>query len=221
MNSPQTATLIQRALGRQQRAAVSCSFQAGGVTLVHMLRRQQPDIPVLFVDTGYHFPETLRFRDELTDAWGLNLWTLAADLTVTDQETKYGILNRTEPDRCCSIRKVEPLYRALDGFDVWLTGLRREQSPSRRSTRPVERKLLPSGSVIDKTNPLIHWTWDDILDYHRRNSLPLHPLYQQGYRSIGCEPCTMPVLGNDIRAGRWRGIDKTECGLHTRALDLI
>lgn len=215
-----TAQLVERVLDRPGRAAVSCSFQEGGVALVHMLRRYQPDIPVLFVDTGYHFPETLRFRDELADAWGLDLRTLRSDLSVPDQEQRLGVLNRTDPDRCCSIRKVDPLYRALEGFDLWFTGIQRDQSPTRAGTRPVERKLLPTGHVVEKVNPLVAWSRDDIVDYHRRHALPRHPLHERGYRSIGCAPCSAPSPSGDVRAGRWSGFAKTECGLHTQAQDI-
>lgn len=207
-------------LDRSARAAVSCSFQAGGVALLHMLRRYQPDIPVLFVDTGYHFPETLRFRDHLAEAWDLDLRILTADLSVRRQEARHGALNRTDPDRCCSIRKVEPLYRALESFDLWLTGVRRDNSTPRVDLEPVERKLLPRGHVVDKANPLIDWTLADVLAYHHSRGIPLHPLYERGYRSIGCGPCTMPIVGGDARAGRWSGFEKTECGLHTQAADI-
>lgn len=212
--------LIVQVLDTPRRPAVSCSFQAGGVVLIHMLRRYEPDIPILFVDTGYHFPETLQFRDELATAWNLNLWTLAAGSSVGEQEAEYGPLNRTDPDRCCDLRKVDPLYRALDGFDMWFTGLRREQAVTRADTRPIERKLLPSGKVIDKVNPLAEWSWNDVVDYSRRHFLPRHPLYEQGYQSIGCAPCTISSSGTPGRAGRWAGLDKTECGLHIRAGDM-
>lgn len=214
-----TLALIEAVLDRPVRAAVSCSFQAGGVALVHMLRQYEPDIPVLFVDTGYHFPETLRFRDELAEGWDLNLEVLTADLSVADQEDAYGVLNRTDPDGCCAIRKVEPLYRALEDYDVWLTGVRREQAPTRADTRPIERKLLPQGHVVEKANPLAAWTWEDVLDYHEAHDIPLHPLYASGYESIGCAPCTAPVANGDSRSGRWNGT-KLECGLHTLAEDV-
>lgn len=216
-----TSDLIEGVLSGPGRAAVSCSFQAGGVALVHMLRRRQPDIPVLFVDTGYHFPETLEFRDEVTEAWDLNLRVLTSDLTVAEQEDRFGILNRTDADRCCAIRKVEPLYRALEEFEVWLTAVRRDQSPTRAGTRPIEGKLLPQGQVIQKVNPLTHWSWDDIDAYHQRHRLPLHPLYDHGYQSIGCAPCTIPLSANGGREGRWPGLEKAECGLHTLTEDIV
>jgi phosphoadenosine phosphosulfate reductase len=209
-----TLELIERVLDRPLRAAVTCSFQAGGVALVHMLRRYEPDIPVLFVDTGYHFPETLAFRDRLASEWSLNLFVLSPEATVASHEANHGLLYRSDPDRCCAVRKVEPVQRALDGFEVWFTGLRRDQAPTRAHIRKVERKLLPSGRVIEKANPLADWSWHDVLSYHDHHSIPLHPLHLEGYPSIGCAPCTMPARIHDPRSGRWNG-QKTECGLHT------
>lgn len=212
-----TRRLLETILDRPAEAAVSCSFQAGGVALLHMLRHYRPDIPVLFVDTGYHFPETLRFRDHLAEVWDLDLRILTAELSVPEQAARHGPLNRTDPDRCCTIRKVEPLYRALEGFDLWITGVRHDSAPTRVDLAPIERKLLPSGHVVDKASPLLDWTLDDVLAYHHSQGIPLHPLYDRGYRSIGCGPCTEPVTIGDPRSGRWSGFDKTECGLHTQA----
>lgn len=220
--SPETHALdlLERVLSQPKRAAVSCSFQTGGVALVHLLLSRRPRLPVLFVDTGYHFPETLRFRDELAESWNLDLRILTAPRSAADHEAAHGTLHRTDPDRCCDIRKVEPLYRALEGFDLWLTGVRRLQSPTRALTREVERKLLPSGHVIEKVNPLVGWSVEDLESYHARHLLPRHPLYAQGYQSIGCAPCTIPAIGGDVRSGRWTGREKTECGLHTTAEDV-
>lgn len=215
----EAAELVDRTMARSVRAAVSCSFQAGGVALVHMLVRQSPDIPVLFVDTGYHFAETLAFRDELASAWKLNLVVLRADTTVSEQEAAHGLLHRSDPDLCCAIRKVEPLYRALEAYDLWFTGVRRDQASSRAGTRLVERKLLPAGHVVEKVNPLARWSEQDVDDYHRLHRIPRHPLSAHGYRSIGCAPCTVPSGAADPRAGRWDG-RKLECGLHTLARDV-
>jgi phosphoadenosine phosphosulfate reductase len=209
--------LIARVLDRPKRAAISCSFQAGGLALLHMVLRYEPDIPVLFVDTGYHFPETLEFRDRLADEWGLNLVNLTAGQTVAEQETELGQLYRTDPDRCCDLRKVEPLYRALEQFDVWFTGLRRDQGGIRTGTRKLERRLLPTGKVVEKVNPLAGWTGQQVEAYLTAHGIPRHPLYEFGFASIGCAPCTdLPVDPADLRSGRWGG-RKLECGLHTRA----
>src|SRR6516162_2397391 len=121
-----------------QRACITCSFQAEDMVVLHMLRQRIPDVPVLFLDTGYHFAETYAYRDRMASAWKLNLRNLAPTLTVREQEKAFGILNQTDPGRCCQLRKVEPLMAALENFDVWFTGLRREQSPTRRNSKRIE-----------------------------------------------------------------------------------
>ncbi|MGH8874234.1 MAG: phosphoadenylyl-sulfate reductase [Acidimicrobiia bacterium] len=217
MDRLSTDELIIWALHRPGRAAISCGFQASGLALLHMVRRYEPDIPVLFVDTGYHFPETLAFRDRLVREWELNLVDARPQLDVAEQEAHFGLLHRTDPDRCCALRKVEPLYRALGGFDVWFTGLRRDQAPTRAAAGRVERRLLPSGRVIDKVNPLADWTFDEVRDYLAVHDIPHHPLYDRGYPSIGCAPCTeRPADPDNPRSGRWGGV-KLECGIHTLA----
>jgi phosphoadenosine phosphosulfate reductase len=136
-------------------------------------------------------------------------------MTVVEQESAFGILNRTDPGRCCQLRKVEPLMAALEDFDVWFTGLRREQSPTRKNLKKIERHQLPSGRSIDKISLLADWSWPQVSEYMTRHQIELLPLYHLGYPSIGCEPCTtLPLDPSDPRSGRWAG-KKLECGIHT------
>jgi phosphoadenosine phosphosulfate reductase len=194
---------------------LTCSFQAEDMAVLDMVRGHRPDIHVLFLDTGYHFHETYAYRDRMTQEWGLNLVNLRADMAVADQEAAFGRLYQTQPDRCCHIRKVEPLLRGLAEFDVWFTGLRREQSPTRANLKSAEDHALPSGKRLLKVSPLADWTWKDVLSYLAVREIPHLPLYEKGYLSIGCEPCTsLPVDAGNPRSGRWSG-RKLECGIHT------
>jgi phosphoadenosine phosphosulfate reductase len=211
-------TLIERLLAENSGPpCITCSFQAEDMVVVDLLRKRLPKIPVLFLDTGYHFAETYAYRDRMTKAWDLNLQNLAAKQSVAEQEAHCGILNQTDPGRCCQLRKVEPLFSALERYDIWFTGLRREQSPTRRNLKIVERHELPSGKVLLKVSPLAAWTWGQVWDYTSAHSIDHLPLYDFGYLSIGCEPCTaLPQPGADPRSGRWGG-RKLECGIHTES----
>ena len=185
--------------------------------VVDLLRKRLPKIPVLFLDTGYHFSETYAYRDRMTKAWDLNLRNLAAKQSVAEQEAQFGILNRTDPGRCCHLRKVEPLFSALEDFDIWFTGLRREQSPTRKNLKVVEHHVLPTGKTLLKVSPLAAWSWDQVWEHTGAHSIDHLPLYDFGYPSIGCEPCTaIPAAGADARSGRWGG-RKLECGIHTES----
>ena len=196
---------------------ITCSFQAEDMIVIDFLRKRLPRIPVLFLDTGYHFRETYAYRDRMTSAWSLNLLNLAAKQSVAEQETQFGILNRTDPARCCQLRKVEPLFSALENYDLWFTGLRREQSPTRKNLKLVEHHALPSGKTLLKVSPLASWTWGQVWDYTGAHRIDHLPLYDFGYPSIGCEPCTaIPAPGSDARSGRWGG-RKLECGIHTES----
>jgi phosphoadenosine phosphosulfate reductase len=196
---------------------VTSSFQAEAVVLLHMLIEERPEIPVLFLDTGYHFAETLAFRDRLVWMLHLNLRNITPRLSVEDQENQFGILHETAPDRCCAMRKVEPLFEALADYDVWFAGLRRDQSPTRAGLQVRADFRLPGGKVLLKVSPLADWTARDVWDYLREHQLPLLPLYEAGYTSIGCEPCTaLPFDVADPRSGRWGG-RKLECGIHIGA----
>ena len=207
---------IDRVLGEQAGApCFTCSFQAEDMIVLDLLRKRAPDIPVLFLDTGYHFAETYAYRDKMAAEWNLNVRNLTAKRTVAEQEAEFGILNRSDPGKCCQLRKVEPLFAALQDYEVWFTGLRREQSPTRKNLKIVEHHALPSGKVLLKVSPLAAWTWGDVWKYTADNKIAFLPLYDAGYRSIGCEPCTaIPREGADARSGRWGGA-KLECGIHT------
>ena len=208
--------IVDRALqDPADRPCITCSFQAEDMIVLDLLRKRRPDIPVIFLETGYHFPETYSYRDRLAKRWNLNLINAAAKQTVVEHESQFGILNRTDPTRCCQLRKVEPLFGALKDYSVWFTGLRREQSPTRKHLQVVEQHILPGGVTLQKVSPLASWTWDQVWQYTLDNEIEYLPLYDLGYRSIGCQPCTsIPAQGSDPRSARWGGA-KLECGIHT------
>lgn len=208
MNDPRA--LIAAELAAAAAPCVTSSFQAECVVLVHLLRAVRPDIPVLFLDTVHHFAETYAYRDELTRRWGLNLVTLIAD------EPSPGLWQHSTND-CCARHKVGPLFSALRRYDSWFTGLRREQSPSRAALAEVEPFTLPDGTTLRKISPLAGWTTREVWAYAKEHEIPLLPLYERGYTSIGCEPCTsLPLDPGNERSGRWGG-RKLECGIHIQA----
>ena len=199
-----------------QDVCVTNSFQAEDMVVLDMVRRILPDVPVVFLDTGYHFAEVYAYRDRMAEAWGMKLINLLPDQTVAEQESQFGILNQTEPSRCCGMRKVKPLFSALEGYRLWFTGLRREQAKSRAALKEVEDFALPSTKKVRKISPLTDWTAKDVWHYARVHEIPLLSLYDKGYSSIGCEPCTsLPLDPNDPRSGRWGG-QKQECGIHVQ-----
>ncbi len=196
---------------------LTCSFQAEDVLLTKLAIQLDPTIPVMFLDTGYHFAETYVYRDRIAQEWQLNLVNLLPDKTVAQQESEFGILNQTAPDQCCKLRKVEPLFKAVAEYRVWLTGLRREQARSRTALEKSSLFTLPGGKQVLKLAPLAEWTTRDVWYACDQLSIPLLPLYDLGYTSIGCEPCTsLPLDPNDPRSGRWAG-RKVECGIHIEA----
>jgi phosphoadenosine phosphosulfate reductase len=193
---------------------VTNSFQAEDMVLLHMVRRTLPNVAVLFLDTGYHFAEVYAYRDRMAAEWSMNLTSLLPELTVPEQESQFGILHQTDPSRCCGLRKVKPLFSALEAYGVWFTGLRREQAKSRAALKEVDDFALPSGKCIRKLSPLTEWSTKDVWTYAAEHGIPLLPLYDKGYTSIGCGPCTsLPLDPNDPRSGRWGG-QKQECGIH-------
>ena len=198
-------------------ACLTCSFQAEDVLLLHLARELRPDMPVLFLDTGYHFAETYAYRDRIATEWSLNLINLLPARTVMEQELEHGLLHQTAPDRCCALRKVEPLFTAVAKYKLWLTGLRREQARSRAALEEIADFTLPSGVTVRKLSPFADWTTRDIWQACILFGIPLLPLYDAGYSSIGCEPCTsIPSDPDDPRSGRWAG-RKVECGIHIQA----
>ena len=200
-------SVIARELEAGGQPCVTSSFQAECVVLVHMLQGLVPGLPVLFLDTFHHFPETLAYRDEIADRWKLNVINLRAE------QPAVGLWQQSTQD-CCGRHKVGPLFRALQDYDVWFTGLRREQSPSRANLQEVEPFALPGGKTLRKISPLASWTTRQVWAYAKAHDIPLLPLYAQGYTSIGCEPCTsLPLDPSNERSGRWAG-EKLECGIH-------
>ncbi|QNI30818.1 phosphoadenylyl-sulfate reductase [Alloacidobacterium dinghuense] len=196
---------------------VTCSFQAEDMIVLHMVRAIHPSVPVLFLDTGYHFAETYTYRDQMAAAWNLNLINLTPRQTVPEQEAQFGILHQSAPDQCCKLRKVEPLFAALAKYETWFTGMRREQAKSRAQLEALDYFTLPGGKQLLKLSPLAEWTTRDVWYYAQEQGIPLLPLYDKGYSSIGCEPCTsLPSDPNDPRSGRWSG-RKQECGIHIQA----
>jgi phosphoadenosine phosphosulfate reductase len=201
--------IIARGLAESGTPCVTSSFQAECVVLVHMLREVQPRMPVLFLDTVHHFPQTYTYRDEIAAAWNLNLVNLRA------AEPEPGLW-RTSTKACCGKHKVEPLFGALEAYDTWFTALRRDQSPSRANLGDIEPFALPSGKSLRKVSPLAAWTAKDVWAYAKAHQIPLLPLYELGYTSIGCEPCTsLPLDPSNPRSGRWQG-EKLECGIHVQ-----
>jgi phosphoadenosine phosphosulfate reductase len=193
---------------------VTNSFQAEDMVVLHMVRQSHPNVPVIFLDTGYHFAQVYAYRDRMAADWGMNLINLLPELTVPQQEAQFGILNQTDPGRCCNLRKVKPLFSALAGYKLWFTGLRREQAKSRAALQPIEDFALPNSNTIRKISPLADWSSKDVWRYASDHRIPLLSLYDLGYSSIGCEPCTsLPLDPNDPRSGRWGG-QKQECGIH-------
>lgn len=194
------------------RIALVSSFGAEAAVLLHLVASVDRDVPVVFLDTLKLFPETLAYRDELIGRLGLtDVRSVQPDPARLAERDPHKALWMTNPDLCCQIRKTEPLQRALVGLDAWFTGRKRYQSNARAELRVFEA----DGRRI-KVNPLAEWTAADLGAYAARHALPEHPLVSRGYPSIGCVPCTTKVApGENARAGRWRGIDKTECGIHT------
>ncbi len=199
-----------------QKIALVSSFGADSVVLLDMVAAIDKATPVVFVDTGQHFPETLAYRDRLVERLGLtNIVRAAPDAATLEREDPEKFLFASDPDRCCEIRKVAPLAGALDAYDAWLTG--------RKGFQTVDRARLPlfeaEGERV-KVNPLVTWSGSDLIAYIRQHNLPPHPLVAKGFPSIGCLPCTSRVLpGEDPRSGRWRGRGKQECGIHGVTLD--
>ena len=200
-------------LGR--KAAAISSFGAEAAVLLHLISRIQPDLPVLFLETGQHFFQTLAYRRALTDRLGLtDVRDITPDAATLSKTDPNGDLWRSAPDACCDVRKVQPLAQALAGFDTRITGRKRFQNTHRASLAPFE-----AADGVLTVNPLASWTAEQIEAWLRDHQLPRHPLVEQGYPSIGCWPCTRAIeTGEDARDGRWAGQEKTECGIHGRTL---
>jgi phosphoadenosine phosphosulfate reductase len=205
---------VTEALAGQTSVCLTCSFQTEDMVALHLVRERLPDVPVLFLETGYHFAEVYEYRDAMTARYGLNLVNVMPEHTVAEQEAQFGILYQTQPDQCCKFRKVGPLFKALQNYDVWFTGLRRVQSPTRANLQVFDTFPLPTGKQLSKVSLLAEWSDKEVWEFAKQQDIPLLPLYQDGYTSIGCEPCTaLPADPGNARSGRWAG-RKLECGIH-------
>lgn len=207
--------ILQWAYGTYGKSVVyACSFGAEGMVLIDLILKVREDADIVFLDTDLHFPQTYELIEKVKKKYpALNIQMKKPSLTLDEQAAQYGsALWKRDPDQCCYIRKIKPLEETLQGAAAWISGLRREQSPTRAKTNFVNKDERFHSIKIC---PLIHWTWDDVWNYIKSHHLPYNELHDQGYPSIGCFPCTRAAGNSDSRAGRWAGFHKTECGLHT------
>ncbi|MBC8079328.1 MAG: phosphoadenylyl-sulfate reductase [Gorillibacterium sp.] len=207
------SAILRIAVDKFPNLTLACSFGAEDVVLVDLLHKINPEADVFYLDTGLHFAETYETRDRLESRYQKKFIPVLPKLTLDEQSAKYGPeLWLSDPNGCCKIRKVDPLTEILSHYEAWITGIRREQAPTRANSRKVE---YDTKFGLVKFNPLADWTINDVWLYIRQNDLVYNPLHDRNFPSIGCEKCTRPVLaGEDPRAGRWAGFEKTECGLH-------
>lgn len=192
----------------------ACSFGIEGIVLIDLISKVKPDATIVFLDTDVHFKETYETIDRVKEKYPqLNIIMQKSALTLEQQAAQYGEeLWKSNPNKCCEIRKIVPLHEALVGAKAWISGLRREQSSTRQNTNFINRD---DKFKSIKICPLIHWTWKDVWRYVSKFDLPYNPLHDRGYPSIGCEHCTKPAFTmDDLRSGRWQESGKTECGLH-------
>ncbi len=205
--------IIAYAAEKFQSLTLACSFGAEDVVLVDMLQKISPKTDIFYLDTDFHFQETYETRDRLAEQYGIKFVQVKPKLTPEEQAEAHGDeLWKREPNACCNIRKVDPLINILGQYDAWITGVRRDQAPTRANTKKVEYDYKFG---LMKFNPIASWTTEDVWNYIRNNNIIYNPLHDQNYPSIGCHYCTRQVMpGEDPRAGRWAGSEKTECGLH-------
>jgi phosphoadenosine phosphosulfate reductase len=206
-------TVIAWAVQTFPNITFACSFGAEDVVLVDMLQKISPSSDIFYLDTDFHFKETYETRDRLAQKYDLTFVQVKPKLTPEEQAAEHGeAMWKSDPNGCCAIRKVEPLTRILSQYEAWITGIRRDQAPTRANAKKVE---YDTKFGLVKFNPLASWTNEDVWEYIRANDIIYNPLHDQNYPSIGCEQCTKAVMpGEDPRAGRWAGNEKTECGLH-------
>jgi phosphoadenosine phosphosulfate reductase len=205
--------ILQYAVETFPNITFACSFGAEDVVLVDMLQKISPKTDVFYLDTDFHFKETYETRDRMIERYGMSFVQVKPELTPEQQAEQHGPeLWKSDPNQCCNIRKVQPLTKILSKYDAWITGIRRDQAPTRANSKKVE---YDTKFGLIKFNPIASWTSDDVWNYIRANNVIYNPLHDRNYPSIGCEYCTRQVMpGEDPRAGRWSGTDKTECGLH-------
>ncbi len=201
------------------KAAIGTSFQGSGLVIIDHAIRNGCNFPIFTIDTGLLFPETLELKKKLEDFWDVKIQSVHPEQTIEEQKKTMGPeLWKTNPDSCCQMRKVLPLQSRLSSLDVWITGLRRGQSDQRKSTNVLEMYEFDKlrESYIFKLNPMVNWSREKVWNYIKDHKIPYNTLHDKGYRSIGCWPCTKAISdGQDERAGRWEGFNKTECGIHT------
>ena len=201
------------------KAAIGTSFQGSGLVIIDHALRNGCNFPIFTIDTGLLFPETLELKKKLEDFWDVKIQGVHPEQTIEEQKKTMGPeLWKTNPDSCCQMRKVLPLQSRLSSLDVWITGLRRGQSDQRKSTNVLEMYEFDKlrESYIFKLNPMVNWSREKVWGYINDHKIPYNTLHDKGYRSIGCWPCTKAISdGQDERAGRWEGFNKTECGIHT------
>lgn len=207
--------VLEWAFAQFPRIAISTAFGPEGCALVAMAVAIKPDVKIFTVDTDFLFPESVALRERFADKYGVCIEVLRGEVSLDEQNRRHGLnLWQRDTDQCCALRKVEPTERALKGLDAWIAGIRRDQSQTRADIDVVELYERPEGPLY-KINPLLHWTRNDTWKYLLAHEVPYNPLLDQGYKSIGCWPCTRAVGdGDDERAGRWGG-QKAECGIHT------
>ncbi|BBI36000.1 phosphoadenylyl-sulfate reductase [Cohnella abietis] len=206
-------TVISWAIETFPNITFACSFGAEDVVLVDMIQKISPSTDIFYLDTDFHFKETYETRDRLAEHYNLKFVEVKSKITPEEQAAEYGAeLWKSDPGGCCNLRKVEPLTRILSQYEAWITGIRRDQAPTRANAKKVE---YDTKFGLVKFNPIASWTSEDVWDYIRNNNIIYNPLHDRNFPSIGCEHCTKAVMpGEDPRAGRWAGNEKTECGLH-------
>ncbi|MGG1555945.1 phosphoadenylyl-sulfate reductase [Paenibacillus ferrarius] len=205
--------LLKLAIETFPRLTLACSFGAEDVVLVDMLQKINPNVDIFYLDTNVHFQETYETRDRLEQHYGTKFVQVLPKLTLEEQAAQYGDeLWKSDANQCCNIRKVDPLTDILRNYDAWITGIRRDQAPTRANAKKVEYDVKFG---LIKFNPLADWTSEDVWNYIREHDVIYNPLHDRNYPSIGCSHCTRQVMpGEDPRAGRWSDSEKTECGLH-------
>jgi len=194
----------------------SSSFQTHSLPMLHIISRIDNTIPIYFINTGFHFPETIQFRDKVVEEFGLNLLDLHSLVPKSQQRNRLGNFYFTsDPDYCCYLNKTQPMEPVLAKMDVWINGIRADQNANRRSMR--EEQMTPQGCL--RYHPMLHWKAKLVFEYTKKYDLPKHPLDEKGYVSVGCEPCTRKFDLESERESRWFGMNKTECGLHTELIE--
>ncbi len=198
------------------RVTMATGFGVEGLVLIDLLDRLSLSIPIFTLDTGLFFPETYRLWEDVEKRYRIRIKAVRPELDLDAQAARFGAsLWTADPDACCKMRKVDPLCWELQGFDAWITAIRRDQTGSRSKASWIESD---ERFGLVKLNPILDWSSEDVWRYSRERDVPVSPLHERGYASIGCVPCTTPVgAGEDLRAGRWRGREKKECGIHDRA----